>query len=172
MREPVGVILDGDPAALAHRAHLHVHEHHLRRTVFANLRTARRTDDGSIAIVAERLFFRQRAKRSLDWHIVLVVDVSGSMEASVIYSAVMAAILNALPAITVHFVAFNTTVMDLSARVDDPLGLLLEIAVGGGTDIGRGLRYARGLLKVPQRSIVVVVSDFEEGASVSALVLR
>ncbi|MFO0738280.1 MAG: DUF5682 family protein [Labilithrix sp.] len=142
----------------------------LRRTVLANLRTARRADDGSVAIVAERLFFRQRAKRSLDWRIVLVVDVSGSMEASVIYSAIMAAILSALPAITVHFVAFNTTVMDLSERVDDPLGLLLEISVGGGTDIGRGLRYARGLVKVPQRTIVVVVSDFEEGASVPALV--
>ena len=92
------------------------------------------------------------------------------MEASIIYSAVMAAILNALPAVTAHFVAFNTDVIDLSSRVDDPLGLLLEISVGGGTDIGRGVRYARSLLKVPQRSIVVVVSDFEEGASVPRLI--
>jgi Mg-chelatase subunit ChlD len=91
------------------------------------------------------------------------------MEASIIYSAVMAAILNALPAVTAYFVAFNTEVMDLSERVDDPLGLLLEISVGGGTDIGRGVRYARSLLRVPQRSIVVVVSDFEEGASVPKL---
>lgn len=30
----MGGILDGDPAALAHRAQLHVHEHHLRHTVF------------------------------------------------------------------------------------------------------------------------------------------
>lgn len=142
----------------------------LRRTVTANLRTARRGEDGALAIVAERLYFRERAKRSLDWHVVLVVDVSGSMEASIIYSAVMAAILNGLPAVTAYFVAFNTEVMDLSSRVDDPLGLLLEIAVGGGTDIGRGVRYARSLLRVPQRSIVVVVSDFEEGASVPKLV--
>lgn len=142
----------------------------LRRTVALNLRTARRGPDGQLGIVAERLSFKSRAKRSLDWHLVLVVDVSGSMEASVIYSAMMAAILNALPALTVRFVAFNTEVLDLSERVDDPLGLLLEIAVGGGTDIGKGLRYARGLLKVPQRSIVIVVSDFEEGVSVSGLV--
>jgi Mg-chelatase subunit ChlD len=141
----------------------------LRRTLAQNLRTARRTPGGELAVVAERLSFKSRQKRSLDWHLVLVVDVSGSMEASVIYSAMMAAILDALPALTVRFVAFNTEVMDLSERVDDPLGLLLEISVGGGTDIGRGLRYARGLLRVPQRSIVVVVSDFEEGASVPGL---
>lgn len=141
----------------------------LRRTVSQNLKTARRLPDGSLGIVAERLSFKSRSKRSLDWHLVLVVDVSGSMEASVIYSAMMAAILNALPALMVRFVAFNTEVMDLSERVDDPLGLLLEISVGGGTDIGRGLRYARSLLRVPQRSIVVVVSDFEEGVSVPGL---
>ncbi|MBX7197471.1 MAG: VWA domain-containing protein, partial [Sandaracinaceae bacterium] len=141
----------------------------LRRTVSLNLRTARRNDEGQLALVAERLSFKSRSKRSLDWHLVLVVDVSGSMEASVIYSAMMAAILNALPALTVRFVAFNTQIMDLSERVDDPLGLLLEISVGGGTDIGRGLRYARSLLRVPSRSIVVVVSDFEEGVSVPGL---
>ncbi len=141
----------------------------LRRTVALNLRTARRDPEGVLSIVAERLSFKSRSKRSLDWHLVLVVDVSGSMEASVIYSAMMAAILNALPALTVKFVAFNTEVMDLSERVDDPLGLLLEISVGGGTDIGRGLRYARSQLRVPQRSIVVVISDFEEGVSVPGL---
>jgi hypothetical protein len=99
-----------------------------------------------------------------------VVDVSGSMEPSVIYSAMMAAILGALPALDVRFVAFNTEVMDLSDRVDDPLGLLLEVAVGGGTYIARALRYARGLLKVPSRSIVLLVTDFEDGGSVSASV--
>jgi len=92
------------------------------------------------------------------------------MEASVIYSAMMAAILGGLPAVDIRFVAFNTEVIDLSERVDDPLGLLLEVSVGGGTLISKGLRYARGLLKVPVRSLVLVVSDFEEGGSVHELV--
>ncbi|MGZ3454960.1 MAG: DUF5682 family protein [Polyangiales bacterium] len=142
----------------------------LRRTLSQNLKTARRNPDGSIAIVAEDLIFKTRARRSLDWHLVLVVDVSGSMDASVIHSAIMAAIIDALPAVSVKFVAFNTQVMDLSERVDDPLGLLLEISVGGGTEIEKGLRYARGQLKVPQRSMVVVISDFEQGGSVPELV--
>lgn len=143
----------------------------LRRTVARNLRSVRkRPGQSSATLLPERLVWKSRSKRSLDWHVVLVVDVSGSMEASVVHSALMAAILNALPALSVRFLAFSTQVVDLSDRVDDPLGLLLEISVGGGTLIAQALRYARGLLKVPQRSIVIVVSDFEEGGSVAELV--
>jgi Mg-chelatase subunit ChlD len=140
----------------------------LRRTVAANLKTAR-VDEGGPSIVPERLYFKTRARRSMDWRVILVVDVSGSMEASVIYSAMMAAILNALPAVSAHFVAFNTEVVDLTDRVDDPLGLLLEVSVGGGTHIARALAYARELMKVPARTLVVLVTDFEEGWPVEGL---
>jgi Mg-chelatase subunit ChlD len=142
----------------------------LRRTIAANLRTARARDDGPPDLVPERLVFRTRGRRTMDWRIVLVVDTSGSMEANVIHSAMMAAILAALPAVSVHFLAFGTQVVDLSDRVDDPLGLLLEVSVGGGTDIGKALRYARALVTAPTRTILVVVSDFEEGAPVGKLV--
>jgi uncharacterized protein with von Willebrand factor type A (vWA) domain len=141
----------------------------VRRTVAANLRTVRFRDDGTPQLAPDRLVFKTRARRSLDWRIILVVDVSGSMEASVIYSALMAAILSGLPAVTTHFVAFSTSVVDLSDRVDDPLGLLLEVVVGGGTDIALGLRYARQLITVPSRTLVILVSDFEEGGPLPAL---
>jgi hypothetical protein len=59
--------------------------------------------------------------------------------------------------------------VDLSQRVADPLGLLLEISVGGGTHIAKGLRYARSLMAVPSRTIVLLVSDFEEGFPVGGL---
>src|SRR5438105_10150918 len=139
------------------------------RTVAGNLRTVRFRDDGTPQLVPDRLIFKTRARRSLDWRVVLVVDVSGSMEASVIYSALMAAILSGLPAVKTNFVAFSTDVMDFSDRVDDPLGLLLELVVGGGTDIARGLRYARQLMSVPSRTLVILVSDFEEGGPLPAL---
>jgi hypothetical protein len=140
----------------------------LRRTVGANLRTVR-FPDGSPRLAPERLIFKTRARRSLEWRIILTVDVSGSMETSVIYSALMAAILSGLPAVTTHFVAFSTRVADLSDRVHDPLGLLLEIVVGGGTDIARGLRYARQLISVPSRTLLILVTDFEEGGPLPAL---
>ena len=50
-------------------------------------RTTRRDDDGRIQVIPERPVFRTRARRGVDWRLVLVVDVSGSMEASVIWSA-------------------------------------------------------------------------------------
>ncbi|HSM91952.1 MAG TPA: DUF5682 family protein [Anaeromyxobacteraceae bacterium] len=141
----------------------------LPRTIARNLRTVRRDAAGRPRVVPERLLFRSRSRRSLDWRIVLVVDVSGSMEASVIYSALMAAILSGLPAVSVRFLAFSTEVVDLSDRVSDPLGLLLEVSVGGGTEIAKALRFARQQLRVPQRTLVVTVSDFEEGGSIDAL---
>jgi hypothetical protein len=142
----------------------------LRRTIARNLRTARRDTQGRLTIVPELPLFRSRSRRSLDWRVILVVDVSGSMEASVIYSAMMAAILSGLPAVSVDFLAFSTEVIDLSHRVDDPLGLLLEVAVGGGTHIAKALRAARQKVRVPARTLLVTVSDFEEGFSVDALV--
>lgn len=146
---------------------------HLPRTVMANLGRTRITEDADgndqVQMVPETLIFRARQRRHMDWKVVLVVDVSGSMEPSVIYSAMMAAIISAVPWIGVKFITFSTEIVDLSEHVSDPLALLLEVSVGGGTHIAKGLRYARSLVEVPQRTIVIVVSDFEEGFSVDAL---
>jgi hypothetical protein len=135
------------------------------RTLNANLNTAYRRDDGRIALAPRRMVFRTPARRHMDWHLIFVIDVSGSMEASVIYSALVAAIFSALPAIDVRFFAFSTQVIDLSRCVDDPLSLLMEVQVGGGTHIGLGLRAARDAIKNPSRTLVVLVTDFEEGVS-------
>jgi uncharacterized protein with von Willebrand factor type A (vWA) domain len=105
----------------------------------------------------------------MDWRVVLVVDTSGSMEPSAIHAALMAAILTSLPAVTVDFLAFSTEVVDMTDRVDDPLALLLDVSIGGGTNIAKAMRVARGRVKVPQRTILVLVSDFEEGGSVPHL---
>jgi hypothetical protein len=142
---------------------------HLRRTVEANLRTATPTADGW-RILPERPYFRERARREMDWHVVLVVDTSGSMEASVVYAAMMAAILASLPAVAVSFYAFADEVIDLTDRVDDPLELLLGVQIGGGTRIHRALRYARERIRVPTRTLLLLLTDFEEGGSPGALV--
>ncbi|MFI6283222.1 DUF5682 family protein [Streptomyces sp. NPDC051018] len=142
----------------------------LPRTLRANLTTARRDPDtGAVSVLPERPVFRTRARRSTDWRLVLVVDVSGSMEASTIWSALTASVLAGVPALSTHFVAFSTEVLDLTDQVDDPLGLLLEVRVGGGTNIARGLRYARDLVTVPSRTLTVLISDFEEGGPVGPL---
>ncbi|MFD7284365.1 DUF5682 family protein [Streptomyces sp. NPDC059863] len=142
----------------------------LARTLRANLATARRDPDtGAVTVLPEQPVFRTRARKAADWRLVLVVDVSGSMEASTVWAALTASVLAGVPAVSTHFVAFSTEVLDLTDQVDDPLSLLLEVRVGGGTNIARGLRHARELVTVPSRTLVVLISDFEEGGPVSPL---
>ncbi|MGC4808112.1 DUF5682 family protein [Micromonospora sp. DT233] len=141
----------------------------LARTLQANLRHTQRLDDGRTVVVPERPVFYTRTRREADWRLVLVVDVSGSMEASVVWSALTAAVLAGVPTLSTHFLAFSTRVADLTDRVDDPLSLLLEVRVGGGTHIAAGLAHARSLVTVPSRTIVAVVSDFEEGYPLAGL---
>ncbi len=141
----------------------------LARTIRRNLATAY-VEDGAFRVAPSEFTFRARVKKSLDWRVVLVVDVSGSMEESVLHSAMMAAILGSLPAVSTHFLAVNDRVTDLSSHAADPLELLLSVSIGGGTRLARGLRFARTLLTVPARSIVVLVSDFEEGGPVGDLI--
>ncbi|AYV26076.1 VWA domain containing CoxE-like protein [Streptomyces sp. ADI95-16] len=141
----------------------------LARTLRANLAHTRRLADGRVVVVPERPVFSTRASREADWRLILVVDVSGSMEASVIWSALTAAVLGGVPTLSTHFLAFSTQVVDLTDRVEDPLSLLLEVRVGGGTHIAAGLAHARSLITVPSRTLVVVVSDFEEGAPLGGL---
>ncbi|WP_326557500.1 DUF5682 family protein [Micromonospora sp. NBC_01796] len=141
----------------------------LSRTVRANLVHSRRRPDGGVLLIPQNPVFHTRARRGVDWRIVLVVDVSGSMEASTIWSALTASVLAGVPALTTHFVAFSTEVVDFTDRVSDPLGLLLEVRVGGGTHIAAGLRYARSLVTVPSRTMVVLISDFEEGYPIGGL---
>ncbi|MET7512430.1 DUF5682 family protein [Streptomyces sp. NPDC005480] len=141
----------------------------LARTLRANLATARRTDDGRIHVIPERPVFHGRAQRSADWRLIILTDVSGSMEASTIWSALTASVLAGVPALSTHFLAFSTTVLDLTEHVHDPLALLLEARIGGGTHIAAGLRHARTLVTAPSRTLVVVVSDFEEGYPVGGM---
>ncbi|MFF8293193.1 DUF5682 family protein [Streptomyces sp. NPDC016309] len=141
----------------------------LPRTVRANLAHTRLREDGTPVVVPERPVFSTRVSRAADWRLVLVVDVSGSMEASVVWSALTAAVLGGVPTLSTHFLAFSTEVVDLTDRVDDPLSLLLDVRVGGGTHIAAALAHARTLITVPSRTLVVVVSDFEEGAPLGGL---
>lgn len=113
--------------------------------------------------------FFSRIQRRMPWHIILCVDESGSMTESVIHSAVMAGILAGLPMLRVKLVVFDTSVVDLSGHIDDPVEILMSVQLGGGTDIGQALCYCETLVEDPRRSIVVLVSDFCEGAPVGRL---
>ncbi|KAF0178491.1 MAG: VWA containing CoxE family protein [Limisphaerales bacterium] len=119
-------------------------------------------------ILQEPRFFA-RNTRQLPWQVILCVDQSGSMADSVIHSAVMAGILAGLPLIRVKLVVFDTSIVDLSDHVEDPVEVLMSVQLGGGTDIGKALAYCEQLVENPHRTVVVLVSDFCEGASPAVL---
>ena len=124
-------------------------------------------------IVVERLHFFARNQRHLQtWQVILLVDQSGSMVDSVIHAAVTAACLWGLPGVRTHLVAFDTAIVDLTDDVTDPVELLMKVQLGGGTNIEAAVAYATGLIDQPERAIVVLISDFYEGASGAMLVRR
>jgi Mg-chelatase subunit ChlD len=141
-----------------------------RRTLRANLG---RWSPQERKLYVEKLWFFTRRRRFTEpWQIVLLVDQSGSMVSSVIHSAVTASCLAGLPGMRTHLVAFDTAVVDLTDHASDPVELLMKVQLGGGTDIGQAVKYAADLLETPRRSIVILITDFFEGASPELLVRR
>lgn len=131
-----------------------------RRTLALNLRHYQ-PELGTI--VPERLLFFRRHQVSLPWRIVLLVDQSGSMLDSLIHASCIAAILARVRSLRTHLVAFSDEPVDLSHLLPDSVEVLLHTQLGGGTRIGAALAYAERLVEQPQRTIVVLVSDFYEG---------
>jgi Mg-chelatase subunit ChlD len=139
----------------------------MRATVRANLKSYQ---PDRRAIVAERLHFNARRRRQLPWTVILCVDQSGSMVSSLIHAVVLASILAGLSAVSVKLVVFDTSVVDLSDRLDDPVDLLLSVQLGGGTNIAKAVRYCEQLVTQPTRTVLALISDFEEGGSPAELV--
>lgn len=102
-------------------------------------------------------------KRSALRDIILCIDQSGSMATSVVYSGIFGAVLASLPAIRTQVVVFDTAVVDLSDKLDDPVELLFGTQMGGGTDIHRALSYCQALIRQPSETILVLISDLIEG---------
>ena len=129
------------------------------RTISANLRHYQaeyRT------IVPETLIGQGRKGSALK-DVILCVDQSGSMAGSVIYSGILGAVIGSLKAVRTHYVLFDTEIVDLTERLDDPVEVLFGAQLGGGTDIGRALEYCIGLIRRPADTVFVLISDLIEG---------
>jgi len=111
-------------------------------------------------------------RRSALRDVILCVDQSGSMAASVVYSGIFGAVLASVPAVRTRLVVFDTSVVDLTEELDDPLELLFSTQLGGGTDINRALAYCRTLVQSPQQTILVLISDLYEGGDRNEMLKR
>ncbi len=138
-----------------------------RTTVRRNLRNY---NPDRQQLVIETPYFNSRVRRQADkWQMIILVDESGSMLDSVIHSAVTAAIFFGVKSLKTHLCLFDTSVVDVTADCTDPVETLMKVQLGGGTDIGGALSYAATLVENPRRTIVVLITDFYEGAPIDRL---
>ena len=75
------------------------------------------------------------------------------MGESVIYSSVMACILASMAALKTRIVAFDTNIVDLTEKSDDPVDLLYGFQLGGGTDINKSITYCMNYIENPKKTI-------------------
>ncbi|MFF0195569.1 VWA domain-containing protein [Streptomyces anulatus] len=119
--------------------------------------------EGRGTIVPERLIGYGRASRSAKKDVVLCIDQSGSMAASVVYASVFGAVLASMRTLSTRLVVFDTAVADLTDQLDDPVDVLFGTQLGGGTDINRALAYCQSKITRPADTVVVLISDLYEG---------
>jgi Mg-chelatase subunit ChlD len=144
------------------------HEINWGATIKANLKhyqASHRT------IIPERLVGHGRRGQALK-EIVLCLDQSGSMAASVVYAGVFGAVLASLRAVKTHMVVFDTAVVNLTEELRDPVDLLFGVQLGGGTDINLALSYCQQLITRPTDTILVLVTDLYEGGNVREMLRR
>lgn len=113
-------------------------------------------------IIPETRIGYGKRRRSLK-DVVLCIDQSGSMGTSVIYSGIFGAVMASLPAIQTRMVVFDTSVVDLTDELDDPVELLFGVQLGGGTDINRALTYCQQIVQRPTDTVLVLITDLFEG---------
>jgi hypothetical protein len=111
-------------------------------------------------------------KRSSLRDIILCVDQSGSMGVSVVYSGIFGAVLASLPALNTRMVVYDTAVVDLTDELHDPVDLLFGVQLGGGNDTPRALAYCQGLVRQPNETILVLITDLYEGALSAEMLKR
>ncbi|MEU6364695.1 VWA domain-containing protein [Streptomyces sp. NPDC046931] len=114
-------------------------------------------------VVPERLIGYGRASRSVRKEVVLCIDQSGSMAASLVYASVFGAVLASMRSLATRLVVFDTAVVDLTDQLDDPVDVLFGTRLGGGTDINRALAYCQSRITRPTETVVVLISDLYEG---------
>ena len=122
-------------------------------------------------IIPQNLIGYARQRQSLK-DIILCVDQSGSMASSVVYASLFAAVLASIKAVSTQLVVFDTAVVDLTPMLDDPVDVLFGTQLGGGTDINKALSYCQGLIRRPEDTIVILISDLFEGGNNTELLKR
>jgi len=139
------------------------------RTIAANLA---RYQPAHRTVIPERLVGYGRRQQVVARDLVLAIDQSGSMAASVVYASVFGAVLASIRSLRTSLVVFDTSVVDLTPQLSDPVDVLFGVQLGGGTDINQAIGYCERLITRPRDSIFVLISDLYEGGVQEEMLAR
>ena len=114
-------------------------------------------------IIPEKIFGYNSRKHALR-EIYILMDQSGSMASSLVYTGIIASLLHQLPALETHLFLFDTQVVDMTGLLHDPVELLFGVQLGGGTDIRKTLAYTRQQMRKPKDSVLFLISDLYDSA--------
>lgn len=128
----------------------------IKKTIRYNLKNY---DIKNKTIFTDKLFFNQNIKKYNPYNIIILIDESGSMLDSVIYSSIMASIFANLSYLSIKLVIFDISVVDLSEHIKEPIDILFKVQLGGGTNIAQALEYAKKITFAPDKTIVLLISD-------------
>lgn len=128
----------------------------IKKTIKYNLKNY---DIKNKTIFTDKLFFNQNIKKYNPYNIIILIDESGSMLDSVIYSSIMASIFANLPYLSIKLIIFDISVVDLSEHIKEPIDILFKVQLGGGTNIAQALEYAKKITFAPDKTIVLLISD-------------
>ena len=141
-----------------------------KRTIHKNLRG---WDREKKRLIPERFHFFANQRHRNEWDVAILVDQSGSMAESVVYSSVMAAIFASLDVLRTRLLFFDTEIVDMTPLLSDPVEILFTAQLGGGTDINRAVAYAqRHFIERPEKTLFILISDLEEGGDREELLGR
>ncbi len=142
-----------------------------KTTISRNLKNY---DPGLGTIVPEHYYFFDRTSTTAanKWTVILDIDQSGSMGESVIYSSVMSCILASMASLRTRVVAFDTNIVDLTEKCEDPVDLLFGFQLGGGTNIEQSIAYCEKYVENPAKTLFFLISDLEEGGNRAGMLRR
>lgn len=141
-----------------------------KRTIRHNLKG---WDSAGKRLVPDRFFFWANQRKHHEWDVSILVDQSGSMAESVVYSSIMAAIFASIDVLRTRLLFFDTEVVDVTPLLVDPVDVLFTAQLGGGTDINRAVAYAQqNFLERPEKTIFLLISDLFEGGNQAELLVR
>jgi hypothetical protein len=141
-----------------------------RRTIRSNLKG---WDDKNRRLVPERFYFWANQRKRHEWDVAILVDQSGSMAESVVYSSIMAAIFASIDVLQTKLLFFDTEVVDVTPLLVDPVDVLFTAQLGGGTDINRAVAYAQQhFVERPSKTLFILISDLYEGGNRDELITR